>query len=224
MSIWRRIYLNEVRTELRNILKCYKEAWHWPKRHSTRSCTRDVYTVASTRTVLHTAVTRLWTKSVHGRGTGSCTESCTRPCTRPLHRGHGPRPPPCTDRAHGGVQGPYLGLRPCTRAAYMCTAATRPGTGRVPGKIRPRVHGSVETRAVYTGRVRAVCTVLYTVVYMAVHTVQLHGYMSLCRATRRAHGRVEGRRPVHGCVRGRVHAYAKRVHGRGHGPATVAEL
>ena len=34
MSIWRRIYLNEVRTELRNILKCYKGAWHWPKRHS----------------------------------------------------------------------------------------------------------------------------------------------------------------------------------------------
>jgi len=174
--------------------------------------------------VLYTAVRRPWTKSVHGHGTGSCTDS------RVHDRVHGPytvdtapRPPPCTDRAHGGVQGPYLGLRLCTRAAYMCTAGTGPGTGRVPGKIRPRVHGNVETRAVSTGRVRAVCTVLYTIVLlvcMAVHTVPLHGRVrtvstGTCHCVG-LHGRVEGPCTAVYAV---VYTRTLNVHGRGHGPA-----
>ena len=116
-------------------------------------------------------------------------------------RVHGPRP--CTRHVHGHLHGPTRPVHGWCRRA-VCTAHTRPCTGRVYGTavIRPctgrfrgqytaaktRVHGPCNG---HTTRYTAVYTAVYTTRYTAVYTAR----------TRPQNGRLHGRgRPVHGRV------------------------
>jgi len=133
--------------------------------------------------------TRPYTCRVHGRVHGPYTAVCvhllcTGPCTRHVHG----RRRPCRRPVHSHVHGWYkravctAHTRPCTGRVYG-TAVIRPCTGRFRG--RRRVHGPC-TRPPCNGH-----TTRYTAVYTAVYTTRYTAVYTAC--TRPHNGRLHRR-------------------------------
>ena len=136
--------------------------------------------------------------------TVSYTAPCTGPCTRHVHG----RRRPCRRPVHSHVHGWY-------RRA-VCTAHTRPCTGRVYSRavIQPCMGGFRGRRRVHGPCTRPPCnwhTTRYTAVYAlcrrpktAVYTASVHGRKRPC--TWPIHCRIhEPIRPVHGRIHDTLH-------------------
>jgi len=196
----------------------YTASVHGRKRPCTRPVHCGVYEPiwpvhGRIRNTLHGRV-RPCRRPVHGRVHGPCirihVDTCTRPYTCRVHgRVHGPYMAVYTSRVRGRVRAfpPPIRRRPYRRPVHrhvhgwcrraVCTAHTRPCTGRVYGTAvtrqcagrfhgRRRVHEPCTRPPCngHTTRYTAVYTTRYTAVYTArtpPHNGRLHGRVTDCR-------------------------------------------